>query len=270
MGELGARLGGHLHLLRAQARSQASYRMSFALDLVTNVGATALDVTTVLVLFGVSDVIGGFRLEESLVMVGLALAGFNLADLTVGNIERIRLYVRTGLMDAVLVRPLGPLGQLLAMDLPLRKLSRCALAVAVLVVALARADIDWTPARVVFAVVTPLAGTVFFASIFVGTASVAFWWIESGEFGNAFTYGGRDFSSYPITVFDGWFRGVFAYGLGFGFVAYQPALALLGRADPLGLPGWAAWAAPLVCLPAALAAGLVWRTGIRHYRSTGS
>ncbi|GAB7037990.1 MULTISPECIES: ABC transporter permease [Catenuloplanes] len=270
MGELRARLGGHLHLLRAQIRSQASYRASFTIDLVTNVGATALDVTTVLVLFGVSTVIGGFRLPESLVMVGLALLAFNLADLTVGNVERIRLYVRTGLMDAVLVRPLGPLGQLLAMDLPLRKLSRVALAAVVLVVALVRADIDWTPARLLLAIATPLAGTVFFASIFVGTASVAFWWIESGEFGSAFTYGGRDFTSYPITVYDGWFRATFAYGLGFGFVAYQPALALLGRADPLGLPAWAGWTAPLVCVPAALAAGLIWRTGIRHYRSTGS
>ncbi|MDP9791834.1 ABC-2 type transport system permease protein [Catenuloplanes nepalensis] len=270
MGDLRARLGGHLHLLRAQARSQASYRVSFAIDLITNVSGTALDVTTVFVLFTVTESIGGFRLPESLVMVGFGLLAFNLADLTVGNIERIRQYVRTGLMDAVLIRPLGPLGQLLAMDLPLRKASRCVLAASVLVVALARADIDWTPARLLLAVATPIAGTVFFGSIFVGTASVAFWWIESGEFGSAFTYGGRDFTSYPITVYGGWFRAVFAYGLGFGFVAYQPALALFGRADPLGLPAWAGWAAPLVCVPAALAAGLVWRTGIRHYRSTGS
>jgi ABC-type uncharacterized transport system permease subunit len=58
--------------------------------------------------------------------------------------------------------------------------------------------------------------------------------------------------------------------LGFGFVAYQPALALMGRTDPLGLPVWAGYAAPLVCLPATLVAALVWRSGVRHYRSTGS
>jgi ABC-2 type transport system permease protein len=270
VGELRARLGGHLHLLRAQARSQMSYRVSFAIDLVSNVGATALDVLTVFVLYGVSSVIGGFRLGESLVMIGIAQVAFTLADLAVGNIERIRQYVRTGLMDAVLIRPLGPLGQLVAMDMPLRKVSRVTFAIVVLTVALTRADIDWTPARVALAIAAPVGGAIFFGAIFVATASVAFWWIESGEFGNAFTYGGRDFTSYPITVFDGWFRGLFAYGLGFAFVAYQPTLALLGRADPLGLPAWAGWAAPLVCLPVALAAGLVWRTGIRHYRSTGS
>jgi ABC-2 type transport system permease protein len=88
--------------------------------------------------------------------------------------------------------------------------------------------------------------------------------------GHAFTYGGRDFTSYPLPVYGGWFRSLFAYGLGFGFVAYQPALALLGRADPLGLPAWAGYVSPLVALLAAAVAAAVWRTGIRHYRSTGS
>jgi ABC-2 type transport system permease protein len=102
------------------------------------------------------------------------------------------------------------------------------------------------------------------------SASLAFWWVDSGELGSAFTYGGRDFASYPVPIYSGWFRAVFAYALGFGFVAYQPALALLGRADPLGLPAWAGYLSPVVALVAAGAAAVVWRAGIRHYRSTGS
>ncbi|WP_043329351.1 ABC-2 family transporter protein, partial [Micromonospora sp. M42] len=51
---------------------------------------------------------------------------------------------------------------------------------------------------------------------------------------------------------------------------YHPALALLGRADPLGLPPWAGWAAPGVAVVAAALAALAWRVGVRHYRSTGS
>jgi ABC-2 type transport system permease protein len=119
-------------------------------------------------------------------------------------------------------------------------------------------------------VTAPLAGALFFGSIFVLTATLAFWWVDSGDLGNAFTYGGRDFTSYPVSVYGGWFRAVFAYGLGFGFVAYQPALALLGRTDPLGLPAWAGYVSPLVALLAAGIAALAWRSGIRHYRSTGS
>ncbi len=257
-------------LFRGHARGQMSYRLSFTVDVLTNVTATALDVFTVLVLFTVTRTIGGIDLRSALDVNCLTACAFALADLLVGNIERIKTYVRTGLFDAVLVRPLGALPQLLLMDMPIRKISRGLFGLGVYLVALGLADIHWTPARVALAVVAPLGAIGFFAAVFVGTASVAFWWTESGEIGNAFTYGGRDFTSYPVNIYSGWFRDVFAYGLGFAFVAYYPALALLGRADPVGLPGWVGWIAPAVALPAVAVAGLVWRIGVRNYRSTGS
>jgi ABC-2 type transport system permease protein len=265
-----AELRAYAALLSGQWRSMTAYRASFAVELVTNVGATALEVVTVLVLFRATRTLGGFTLPEAVLLVSLSSCAFNLADFVVGNIERLKNYVRTGMMDTVLVRPLGALAQLVIMDLPLRKALRLALAVGVLLVALRLNTIDWTPARVALAVVVPLAGGVFFGAIFVLSASLAFWWVDSGELGSAFTYGGRDFTAYPVPVYAGWFRAVFAYGLGFGFVSYQPALALLGRTDPLGMPGWTGFVSPLVALAAAGLAAAVWRTGIRHYRSTGS
>jgi ABC-2 type transport system permease protein len=260
----------YLALLGGQIRSMTSYRVSFAVELTTNLAVAALDVISVLVLFRVTRIVGGFTLPEALLIVGLSSAAFALADLMVGNIDRLENYVRMGTLDAVLVRPLSAFGQLVMMDLPLRKASRVLVTVGVLVVAVHIADLQWTPARVLLIVTAPLAGAVFFASIFVASASLAFWWVESGEVGNAFTYGGRDFTAYPIPVYGTVFRAVFAYTLGFAFIAYHPALALLGRADPLGLPSWVGWISPLVALIAAGAAAVVWRAGIRHYRSTGS
>jgi ABC-2 type transport system permease protein len=263
-------LRAYAALLGGQFRSVASYRASFVVELITNIGSTALDVLTVLVLFQATKVVGGFRLPEAVLMVSLSACGFVLADFSVGNVDRLKTYVRTGMLDAVLVRPLSTLAQLLLMDLPLRKGLRLLFGVVVFGVALRINHIDWTPGRVTLVVVAPLAGAVFFGAIFVLSASLAFWWVDSGDVGSAFTYGGRDFTSYPVTVYGGWFRDVFAYGLGFGFVAYQPALVLLGRADPLGLPAWTGYVSPLVALVAAAIAAAVWRTGIRHYRSTGS
>jgi ABC-2 type transport system permease protein len=115
-----------------------------------------------------------------------------------------------------------------------------------------------------------MAGAVFFGAIFVATATVAFWWVESGELSAALTYGGRDFTAYPMTVYGGWFRHLLAFGLGFGLVAYYPALILLDRPDPIGAPAWLGWCGPVLAVVAVGVAALVWRTGIRHYRSTGS
>jgi ABC-2 type transport system permease protein len=260
----------YLRLAAAQVRAQAQYRASFLLDLASSSLVTVAEVGSVFVLFSVRGNLGGFGGREVLLMASLAALSFYLAALTVGNIERLSFYVRTGLLDTVLVRPLSAMGQLLALDFTVRRIGRVAQGLALYVVALSIAGIHWTIGRALLAVVAPVAGTVFFGSVFVATATVAFWWIESGELANAFTYGGRDFTSYPATLYGDWFRQVFAFGLGFAFVAYFPALALLGRPDPTGTSDWLHWCSPLTALLAALLALLLWRTGIRHYRSTGS
>lgn len=260
----------YLHLLWAQVRSQTQYRLSFAMDAVSNSIITALDVVAVLVLFRVTPSLAGFGVRQVLVMTGLASTAFALTDLTVGNIDTMRVYIRNGMLDAVLLRPLRVLPQLVFRDFSLRRIGRVGNGVVVLAIALSLVDIQWTAGRVLLLVVAPLFGAVIFGSVFVAGSTVAFWFVESGEFANAFTYGGRDFTLYPVGIYPGWFRALFAYGLGFAFVGYFPGLALLGVPDPLGTPSFAAWCSPLVAVVAAAVAALVWRTGVRHYRSTGS
>jgi ABC-2 type transport system permease protein len=260
----------YVRLVAAQVRGQTQYRASFLMDLVSSGVLTLIDVAIVFVMFSVRGELGGFGGRELLLMVGLSSLGFSMADCAVGNVERLQFYVRTGRFDAVLVRPLSSLAQLVAMDFAPRRIGRVVQGLVIYVAALLAAPVDWSPGAAVLVVLAPLAGALFFGSVFVATATVAFWWVESGEIAAAFTYGGREFTSYPATVFGGFFRRLFAYGLGFAFVAYLPALALLGRPDPLGVPGWLQWCSPLVALIAAAIATWCWRSGIRHYRSTGS
>lgn len=260
----------YLRLVGAQVRGQTQYRLSFALDLFFSTVLTSLDIATVWVLFAVNDNLGGFGGRDVLLMVGISAMAFPVADLAVGNVERLRVYVRSGLFDAVLLRPLSAFGQLVAMDFAPRRVGRVVQGTVIYVVALVVAPVQWSVPVVALVVLTPLAGAVFFGAIFVAGATVAFWWIDSGEIANAFTYGGKDMAMYPMTVYGGLFRRFFAFGLGFAFIAYLPSLAMLGRSDPLGTPDWLRWCSPLTALIVAVLAGLFWRTGIRHYRSTGS
>jgi ABC-2 type transport system permease protein len=273
----GARVGAgrdvaraYYQVTRAQIRAQAQYRLSFAFDLLGTTLMVTLDLLAVLVLFRVTRSLAGFGLAPAFLIASLASLGFALADLVAGNVDRLRFTIRTGQLDAVLVRPLGVLPQLIAGDFAPRRIGRIAQGIAVLAVALRLAHVTWSPGHVAMLVLAPLSGAVFFSAWFVAGATVAFWWIESGEFANGFTYGGRDFTAYPMTVYSGLFRRMFGYGLGFAFVAYYPGLVLLDRPDPLGGPAWLGWTAPLVAGLAAALAGVIWRVGIRHYRSTGS
>lgn len=266
-----AELGIYWRLVCAQVRSQTQYRTSFTIDLVFSTLISALDIVTVFVLFSVAGGLGGFGGPAVLLIAGMAALAFAIADLVFGNADRLRELVRSGDFDALLLRPLPSLAQLLAGNFAPRRLGRAAQGLVVYGLGLGIADIDWSPAKVALAVVTPLAGAVLFGCLFVMGATVAFWWVESGEIANSVTYGGRDFTSYPLTMYGGGiFARVFSFGFGFAFVAYLPALALLDVPDPLGVPSWLRWCSPLTSVLAVVAASAVWRVGVRHYRSTGS
>ena len=62
---------------------------------------------------------------------------------------------------------------------------------------------------------------------------------------------------------------IVGYIVPIAFVAYFPSLYILGKPDPLGLPPVLQFAAPVVAVVTAIAAGLVWRVAVRHYQSAG-
>jgi ABC-2 type transport system permease protein len=94
----------------------------------------------------------------------------------VGNVERLRQYVRSGLLDALLVRPLSALAQLAVMDVATRRVGRVAFGTVMIVVRGRLRPSPANAARLALLVVTPVAGAMVFGAVFVATATVAFWW----------------------------------------------------------------------------------------------
>ena len=265
-----ADLAVYVRLARAQVRSQLSYRGSFVMNCLGQALAQANDLAVILVVFGRVAALGGFDITAVLLFYALSGMSFGLADMMVGSIERLPAYVRAGTFDVVLMRPLATLFQLFAGDFQLRRIGRVLTAFGTLVYVLSTSDIEWSPAKALLLVLTPLAGAAIFGSIFVAANSVSFWFVDARELANTVTYGGSYLTSYPITVYMGWMRTLLAYLVPGAFVAYYPGLTLLDHPDPLGAPTWFGWLDTPVALLAAVVAGLIWRTAVRHYRGTGS
>ncbi|WP_163506795.1 ABC transporter permease [Fodinicola acaciae] len=260
----------YLRLVGAQIRAQASYRRSFVIDLLSQAALALVEISTVAIFFGVTRSIGGFTLAPAMLISALAQTCFRLGDLVGGGMDNMAELVRRGRIDAQLVRPMSALGQIFVNTLEVRVFGGVAQGMIVLGIALAFNDIAWSPVKVLLLLVTLVSGMVSVSAIFVAGGTLTFWIIDSRPISDAFTYGGRDFITYPITIYGPVFRTLFAFVLPFAFVAYYPALALLDRPDPLGLPAWLGYCSPVAAAVLALAATAFWRVGIRHYRGTGS
>lgn len=267
---MGERLAVYRSLVVASVRSQLAYPASFALQCAAQALVQLQDMVVILVLFSRVDEMGGFTRQEALLIFGLAGISFGLADMLVGQLDKVGQLVRTGTLDALLLRPLPALTQICVSDFALRRLGKVGTALAVLGYVLATSDISWTPLRVAVLLITPLTGLVLLGAIWVAASATTFWLVEGSELPNTVTYGSGMFTSYPVSIFSGWLLRLMAFVIPGAFVAYYPALAILGKPDPLGLPWVLQYSAPLVAVFAAGVAALVWRAGLRHYVGTGS
>ncbi|MGP2439714.1 ABC transporter permease [Streptomyces sp. JW3] len=251
-------------------RSTMAYRTSFVITTCASFVTTGLDFVAVLLMFSRVDALGGWSLPEIAFLYGLSGIAFGLADLAIGSMERLGRRVRDGTLDLLLVRPAPVLAQLAADRFAPRRVGRVLQGALVLGFALSALDVDWTPAKVLLVPVMVAGGGAIFCAVFVAGAAFQFLAQDASEVQNAFTYGGTTLLQYPPSLFGTELvRGV-TFVLPLAFVNWVPASYVLDRPYPLDLPGWTAFASPLVAVGCCALAGLAWRAGLRSYRSTGS
>jgi ABC-2 type transport system permease protein len=140
----------------------------------------------------------------------------------------------------------------------------------VLAAALTQLEVGWTPGKVAMLAVAVVTGVVIYAGIWIAFSTVTFWLVDTQEVANAFSYGGNFLSQYPVNIFGSWLRRLVVFVVPLAFVAYYPALYVLGKEDELGLPRALQFMSPLVAAATLVVAGLVWRAAVRHYRSVGA
>jgi len=256
-------------LVLARVRSQLQYRLSFALDTAAMFLVSFLDFVAVLLIFHATPRLGSFSVEEVAFLYATSGLSFAIAELVVGHLDGFPQMIRDGSFDVVLLRPRGTLFQVVSIDFQLRRLGLAVQAFVVLGWAIAQLDIPWNAGRVAALPLMVVCGAAIFCGVWVLTISVVFWAVEGREAANAFTYGGRQLTQYPIDVYGRWLRRLLAYVIPMAFVSYFPALYVLDKPDPLGLPHWLRYAAPVAAAGICVAAALMWRFAVRHYRSAG-
>jgi ABC-2 type transport system permease protein len=178
--------------------------------------------------------------------------------------------VQQGQLDQLLLRPVHITLQVLGSDFVLRRLGRIAQGIVIFGIALSLTSIHWTIAKLVYLPIVFVSIVLFFGGLYVFGSTSTFWTVQRVEIINIFTYGGSEMMSYPMHIYSLWMRRFFTYILPAIFLNYYPALYFLDKPDPLGLPGFAPFLAPLVGIGILLASLAFWRFGLRHYTGTGT
>src|SRR3954462_9123479 len=144
-----------------------TYRASFVIITIASLVLTGIDFVAILVIFTNLDALGGFSLGEVAFLYGTTALCLGIADLLIGNVERLGRRIRMGTFDAMMVRPVPLFVQVCADEFALRRIGRITQGALVFGWSLSRLDVAWTPARGGMLVSLLVCGTAIFAALFV-------------------------------------------------------------------------------------------------------
>ncbi|MBI2850354.1 MAG: ABC-2 family transporter protein [Chloroflexi bacterium] len=251
-------------------RSQMQYRASFIMLMMGNFIVTGIEFITIVVLFSRFGSVQGWQMAEVAMFYGLINVSFALSEAFGRGFDIFAQQVISGEFDRVLLRPRATELQVLAHDFQLMRAGRLLQGLVILIWASGNIGVEWDIARIALLTFSVLSGVMIFTGLLIMQAAMCFWSTQSLEIMNSFTYGGVFATQWPLPTLNRWFARIFIFVIPLAFVNYFPLLAVLGKPDALGFPVWLQWVSPLVGVLFLTISLLIWRFGVRHYRSTGS
>lgn len=207
----------------------------------------------------------GWSIFEVIILYALDLMAYAGSQAFVIPLWRMDELVLRGGLDDYLIRPLPPLLHIITRNFNVGYLAHITISLMALFFSYVQLGLRWGPAHWLLLAVTILGGSMIQAALTIIPASFTFWWTKESLSG-LIRWGSREFIRYPISIYPAVVRAVLTFVIPMAFVNYYPALSLLGKA-PLFLWPMVTLAVGLTLMIAALA---VWRSGIRHYSSSGT
>lgn len=211
------------------------------------------------------QIVKDYSYEDSLLCFAVILLSFSLAEMFVRGFDTFAGMLGNGEFDRILVRPRNEMLQVLLAKIEFTRLGRIVQAMLMFGLVLSRGNVEWNPLRVLTLCFMVFGGVCLFAAMFIIYAALCFFTTESLEFMNVFTDGAREYGKYPIEIYGKKVLFFCTFLVPYALVQYYPFLYLTGRRSEAYFVFL-----PLIACLVLIPAVLLWKVGVRHFKSTGS
>jgi ABC-2 type transport system permease protein len=255
----------YMRYFSIHVRSIMQYKSSF---FMTIAGQFLLSFSAYLVVWFMMEryhEVQGFDFREVSLCFAIVLMAFSLAECFARGFDTFPSVLGNGEFDRIMVRPRGLIFQVLAQKVELSRLGRLAQAAVIFTWAIPASDVVWTLDKILTLILMLAGGVTVFSGLFLIYAALCFFTVDGLEFMNIFTDGGREFGRYPFSIYGESVLRFLTFGIPLALFQYYPLLYLTGRSDNL-LYMFTPVIGGLFLIPCLL----IWRLGVRHFKSTGS
>jgi len=211
--------------------------------------------------------IGPWTIERILLIYSMAVTSFGLAESFCRGFDYFPWkMIRTGDFDRVLLRPQPLTVQIAGSYFHIHRFARVFSGIGVISWCLFRMKIALTAIDILVLILALIGGFITYTGVFLFTSGIAFFTIQGLDWIYIFTNASYQITRCPMEYMPRTLKYLFTFFMPMLVISYYPASAICGWGD--------SYYKGLLALPAGIAfflfSILVWRIGVRHYKSTGS
>jgi viologen exporter family transport system permease protein len=246
-------------------KGRMQYRVDF---IISSVGMFVSSLATLGIFWVIFDNvpdIAGWTLMEMVFIYAFYMIAISPMQILFDHAWQLRFHVQQGSFIKYYFRPLNMMFYYMSEMFDIKGLTQLAAGIILLIYASIQLNIDWTLARFALLLMTVFSAALVQISIIVAASCATFWVMDSYPvLGLAWKL--REFSPYPMTIFDGAFRFTFTYLIPIGFVAFYPSQLFLRPEE----------VSPLIYFSPIIGMGLfaitywIWTKGVNSYTGTGA
>jgi ABC-2 type transport system permease protein len=241
------------------------YKISFFLTLAGHFLASFNVFLGILFLFGRFHEVKDYSFNEVILCYSIVLMAYSLAEMFMRGFDMFAGTIGNGEFDRILLRPRSAILQVVSGKIEFTRLGRIIQAIVMFAYGIVTSGITWDLKKGLTLILMVISGSIIFGCLFIIYAAICFFTLEGLEFMNVLTDGAREYGKYPIDVYGKRVLKFCTYLIPYTLFQYYPLLYLTGRSDN----EWYILLPVLGCL-FILPSYLLWRIGVRHYKSTGS
>ncbi|MEJ2757603.1 MAG: ABC-2 family transporter protein [Anaerolineales bacterium] len=253
-------------LIEAQyIKSKMQYRDDF---LISSVGMFFSSLTTIAVfwvLLGSIPNLAGWNFDELVFIYAFYLLAITPMQALFDHFWQLRIHVMQGTFLKYYFRPLNMMFYYVSEMFDIKGLIQLALGIALFIYASIQLEVTWDLPGLLLLFVMLTGGALVTISVMVIAASSAFWIYNSYPVMDL-AWRLREYSPYPMTIFDGFFKILLTYVIPIGFIAFYPSQLFLQPESVSPL----VYFSPLVGIAFFALAYWVWTKGVNSYSGTGS
>lgn len=246
-------------------KARMQYRADFIIGSIGMFFSSVAALGVFWLIFGSIPDLAGWTLMEMVFIYAFYMIAISPMQILFDHFWQLRFHIQQGTFLKYYFRPLNMMFYYVSEMFDLKGLIQLVSGIVLLIYASAQLDLAWTPPRLLLLLLALFSAALVQIAVIVAATCAAFWVVDSWPvLGLAWKL--REFSPYPLTIFDGAFRFAFTYLIPIGFVAFYPSQLFLRPSEVSLL----VYFSPLIGLALFALTYWIWTKGVNSYTGTGS